>query len=428
MRTDYRYYPELDPTEHYARSQKNLGRIPLNYLRAFADTPPAQAAIARISDGVTGMPWSVSPPGELRNNEEALKTARAIEEALLQPNYDIEGNDTYTLVISAIITDLLIQNVAAVERQPGDLEFQPFSLWVTDPNRLHRNLDWEPQLRNVVPRYYDTQGKFDQNEWREIFDDDLFIVKRYANSWRINPPGPLEVAFKLVAAWLGLGDYQQLTTSRASQEYIIDLGQVSDAELQAFRVYFDVEVLQNKKTGIFGRTQGGEPIKVVKTGASTDEGLYLKYQECLLRIIALAFRLSARDMNIPEPDNRATADVAADATFNFAILPMAKCIFERFQRDVVRFFFPGFQIRLADTQPRDQLKEAQTSEIMFQSGLATQNEARLDAGKTSLGPTGDVFVDGRTLDAGEDDDSESKKQKKTGVAKRRSTGRQTSPR
>jgi len=387
----------IDPTAHYARSQKDMQRIPLLYLRAFASTPPARAAIARIVNGIRNLPWSVLPPTEERHSEAATERARQIEAALKRPNVGLEGSDTYSLFLSALISDLLIQNVAAVERQPGLGWGQPFWLWPVDPDRIRLNLEWTPQLQGIVPRYYDTGYGCSSESWQPLMDEDLFLLRFYASSHSINVPGPLEVAFKLIASWLGLMDFQQQTTSKATQEYMLDIGPAGQEELKAFREYFRASVLEEGQTPIIGTKDGGQGARVLKLGASTDDGLYLKYFEWLLRLIALSFSLMPRDMNITEHDNRATGEIAADTTFQFAVLPMGLTIFEGLNLGAVDFYSPGYVLQLSDTQPRDQLKEAQTSETLFESGIITQNEARLDVGKTSLGPQGDVFADGRRL-------------------------------
>lgn len=400
----------IDPTAHYARSQRSVGRIPLRYLRALADTIPGQSAITRISDGVIDLPWSVSPPKDLRSDEMAIATAKAIEDSIREPNYDIDGNDTYSLMVSAMVADLTTLNVSTIERQRAEIDFasdvnpkRAFWLWAVDPDHIRQNLDWRPERSGLEPRYFFTQGSANADLWEPLMDEDLFVIKRFANTYRYSPPGPMEVAFRMIAAWLGLSDFQQATTSRASQEYLLDIGPASATELQQFRDFFEFEVLQEGKPPIVGSKPNSDGVRVVKLGASNDEGLYLQYQDSLLRMIALAFKLSARDFNRTEHDNRATSEVAADTTFQFAILPMAKTILERIQKDVVNLYYPGYVLRMSDTQPRDQLKEAQTAGFLYDRNIITKNEVRLDTGKEPLGPDGDFFLDGSRF-GGESED------------------------
>src|SRR6478672_13729065 len=101
--------------------------------------------------------------------------------------------------------------------------------------------------------------------------------------------------------------------------------------------------------------------------------------------------------NLKEHDNRATAGVAADSTFQFAILPVAKLLIERLGKDAVRFYYPGYELSFSDTEPRNQKEEAETSNILYKSGLITKNEARLSCGWSSLGPSGELFIGDHAL-------------------------------
>lgn len=384
---------QIDLTDHYARSQKNLGRVSVSYLRAFANTPPIHAAITRIRNGIVRMPWYVLPPAELKDDPTAQEDANRIQAALENPN--IEETDTYSLFVKALIQDLLIYNVAAVERLPGMKgDSKPFWLWTVDPAHIEFNADWTPQTEGVIPRYYDTQGKADPNLWRSLLSKELFLVKYTASSYEIIPPGPLEICFNHVAAWLGLTEFQQTTTSEASREYILDIGECTEEELGRFRQYFAEDI---STTLVIG-TKNGSQLEVKKLGARTDDELYLRYEEKIIRFLALAFQLSPRDLNISSDDSYATADISAQSSFQFAILPMAECWFERLQLDVVKYFFPGFTVRPADTEPRNQLEEATTAKTLYKdAGLITRNEGRLAVGRDSLGQEGDVFSDGSSL-------------------------------
>lgn len=384
----------IDPTTHYTKSQARQKRVPIEYLAAFGNALPIYGAITRISNGIAGMPWSILPPeGDLDSQEEDTMT-KGIESALREPN--VEETDSYSLFTTSVIRDLLKFNVAAVERLPGlqgDRD-HPFWLWSISPDRIQFNKEWTPQTDGFIPRYYDTQGNSNPLDWRPLLSKELFLIKYYASSKELVPPGPLEICYNCVVSWLGLVDYQFTTTSRASQEYILDIGQCTPNELKEFRAYFQ----ETTGTLIIGRTAGSHPIEVKKLGARTDEELYLKYEEKLLRFLALGFQLSPRDMNITADDSYATADVSASSTFQFAVLPMAKCWFERINKDVVNFFVPGYKVEPSDMEPRNEKDEAETAGTLKKDGIITLNEARLRTGYKEIGQKGDVFVDGSRSD------------------------------
>ena len=161
-------------------------------------------------------------------------------------------------------------------------------------------------------------------------------------------------------------------------------------ELESFREYFQIDILGKGRTPIIG-TRGGKGLNVVKLGATNDDGLYLKYQEFVLKMIALAFKLSGRDMNLTDHDNRSTAGIAADATFQKAVRPMGELIIKTLQIEVIDRYFPGYQIKFSNIEPRSEQEEAETATMLYEKGILTQNEARFRAGEKPIGPNGDKF-------------------------------------
>jgi len=405
-------YPEVELTGHFSRSVNQQGRVPLRTLRAFADTPPCAAAIERIASGVKAIPWQIEPPRDPWENrldfqpsKADLKKAEGLRRALARPNQDIEGANTYKAVLHQIIKDLIVNLRAMVERSPGDMKNfdddtpekgsvirrQAFWLRVIDPERIRLNLDWLPERSGIIPRYFDTGYSTKSDDWIPLMDADMFSLQRSTASYDLNPKSPLEIAFEIVVSWLGLSKFQQNTTAKAYNDYLIDIGPSTPVELNAFREFFEYEVVGRKRMPIFGSAEGGKGINVVKIGASTDEGLYLKYYEWIIRILALCFGLSARDFNVGEPSNRATSEVESGETFRYAIKPVADIIFEGLNNEVIDFYAPGFTISQGTSQARDELKMAQAATMLYEKNVAKLNEARINAGLPDLGDAGDVF-------------------------------------
>lgn len=339
------------------------------------------------------MGWQVQPPEEKKKDEATQAQAQKIKDALRRPN--VEQINSYTKFINAVVTDILVLNVAAIERQPQiRKDTQPFWLWPVNANIIKVNPDWAPDNEGFVPRYYEAS---DEAEWVPLMNKDLFLIQKYTTTWEMNPPSPLEVAFMMIVSWLGLSDWQSTTTSKATQEYILDLGEVTKVELDSFREFWKSDVQASGEVPIIA---GKGKAAVIKLGAASDEGLYLRYSDYLLKIIALSFSLSWRDMNITDAaDNRATAGVAADATFQDAILPMALMIQEHLQIEVIDLYTPGFKLKYNDTEPRNESEEAANANTLFAGGVITKNEARIRVNEEPLEQElGDRFFDGSAND------------------------------
>jgi hypothetical protein len=341
------------------------------------------------------MPWSVFPPKELAQDPDALAIAERIKTALKKPNR--EEHNLYSKIVQSIIDELLTLGVAAVERQPGNIEDpvnQPFWLFLANAENIRLNPSWSAAIAGIVPRYYDFGG----GSWSSgipIMDSAMFLIQRHCNAYEINPASPLEIAYWLIQTWLGLGNFQQTTTSQAVREYILVLKGADQNDVEAFRQYWETDVEGSGKIPIIG----SEGVEVVKLGARNDDELYLRYTDYVLRIIAIAFDLASRDFGVTDHDNRSTAGVAADTVFQDAILPMALCIKEHLQLEVVDYYYPGYQISITDTEPRSQEQEANTAAMLFDKGVISRNEARIRAGHEAQAG-GDVYVGGEIVQRG----------------------------
>lgn len=395
-------YPELDPQETFQKSVAAERRPSHKLLRAAAKIVPVRRCIDRIADGVSSMPFSVIPPAKFKDIPEAQEYIDSIDLALSRPNRD-RYNNTYRKIVYSIIEEMLVLGFAAIERQPGN-DIQSFWWWVCDGARIKENSDWSPDDPSS-PCYLMN----DPNNNKEIpFPvSDMFIIQKRTSAFEVIPPSPTEVALPYVAAWIALQEFQQRTTGKASSEYLLDLGDVTQDELEAFREYWRNRVSGSGETPI-GAGKG--QMNVMKLGAPNDSGLYLQYNEHLLKAIALAFNLTPRDMAITEHDNRATSGAAADAAYQEAILPYSICLVEHINLELINFFQQGYRVEFTDTEPRTEQQEGQIAQQLYKAGIITLNEARLRTKHKPVGPEGDVFADGKNADGSQPEEEENSMQ------------------
>lgn len=347
------------------RSISDLRRKRSDEVRRLSRTVAGYAVTQRITNGVLEMGWQIMPPVGLEEDEAAIALCNSLKQSLKRVNGDRSGS--YRHFVSQLVDDLLVMNCATVERQFGETADRPFWLWAVDSDRIKENGEWSPQNDFMTHRYLDKRSN------TEIYDESLFQMIYNVNTYETSPPSPMEIAHGLITAWLGLADFQSATTSQSTQRWMMDIGNASQTELKAFREFWGTEVEGAKK---FPIAAAGGQLKVLKIGANDDNGLYLKYTEYLMRLIGMAFGLSPRDLNIPEVDNRATAGVAADSTFAYAIKPIARTIFEALDQEVFKFFAPGFELSVTYDEPRQQSDRFNDSREDFTAGIITQDEAR----------------------------------------------------
>lgn len=377
--------------ELYYLSKEGASSIPIDKVRRLAKTPPGRRAVDKITHGVLAMPLLIKPKKEDEEKKAAWERAEQIQNALKQPNVE-HNNGTWRKFISAMLKDLLCAGAAAVERQPGKGD-HPFWLWGVDIVLVHLNPDWDPTNELKHPRYL-VKDPTKPNTFIEMTSDQLFLVQHSTSTYEVVSPGPMQIAYGFIQAWLDLGDYQKLSTSKATRNAILQLIDADEEELQAFREYWNYQIEGEGEVPIINKE-----VQIANLNAPDDAALYPQYEEKLLRIIALAFGLAVRDMNLSEHDNRATAGVAADSAFQDAILPYARTIEEHVDLEVIKKYCPEFRAELADTEPRTEAEETKRGIDVFQGGIAKRDEGRQMAGLPPLGGNeGAAFADGKPAD------------------------------
>jgi hypothetical protein len=373
------------------------GRLSAQELIRISRTPLFDRAIERISNGVAAMPWTINPPLDLDKGGEkaAKKTADRITKSISHPNSDKQ--ETYTEFVKAVVRDILIFGVSSIERMPGlpDPDFQSFWLWARKVENLQIDEWWQPAQEGIQPRFWyrldeDWNPYITTSEWIPVYNENLFLIKSRSSSRERVPPSPIEIAYKDMCTWLGLHNYQEETVTKAVRDYMICLKNEGDAGVQAFREYWENNVVGQGEIPIVG----GE-VDVVKFGARNDSELFPQYSEYLAGLIALVFGLLKRDFGYVDDANYATADVSSQTSFQEGIRPIADAFIEGIDQKAVKYYHKGFSIALADRNPQKELDEAERSDILFDGGIMYLDEARQSNGLAPV-PGGSRFKDGRS--------------------------------
>ena len=384
----------FNPTGHFNRSL-TCDPVSPKTLRSISKKTLFSRAIERISNAVVAMPWTIAPPKEQGQNEDAQNKALELTKALSRPNHS--DHDLYSNFVKAVIRDILVVGVAAVERQPGTEGFQPFWLWTVPPENLHLDGNWDASREGIDPKFWYCQNQdrqsynyLDDNNWIPILSKNLFLIQHRSASDELFPPSPGACAYERLTTWLDLDSYQARMVNNPVRDYMIAIQDAGEEELRLFREYWQIHVTGSGKVPIVGGK-----VDVVKFGARNDEELFLKFSDYLAGLIAIEFGLSKRDYGIDPHDNRSTMGPAADLAFQDAILPIATCVIENLNIKVIDFYAPGYTLTLTDTEPRKESEEAQTASTLYTGQIITKDESRRRVGEKPLGEGGDVFFEGK---------------------------------
>jgi phage portal protein BeeE len=323
-------YPKLISLMGQNRTMGTPKPTPSN-LRYFSRTVYARRAINAIKNPVAALEWEVVPDGVKGKAIEAH--AELVTRCLQEPN----RADTFRSLLEQLVEDALVTGAGVLEHALGSDAARPIWMWPVDSTTVRPVVKWDgnPKAVRFLQGVGYTGGSImsDVNAKHLLAEDILYM--------RLNPSsetpygyGPLEIAYDSISWKLGAGRYASNAASNAQPQNLIYPGQMASQEdILAFRAYWRNEIEGQGQTPIIG---GPAAPEVLRLHAGTDEALYLKWQEFLIREIATAFDLSPQNLGIERDVNRSTGEVAEDRDWDMAIKPMATLVQEHMNRDVLQ--------------------------------------------------------------------------------------------
>ena len=367
-------------TAVYAKLQQIFGnqdqyrarikRTPQN-LRYFSRTTYARAAIRRIRDPLQSLQWQIAPKRGLKTNAELERQIQIATQCLLHPNRD----DSWRSFIGQIIEDWLTFGAGVFEQQVGSDPVRPLWLWPVDAQSIQIFPLWDGDKNE--PRYLQTLGysNVGTNEGRNLLNDEIVYIKANDSTETPYGYGCMEVAFNSINRLLGVADYAGDLTSNAQPQNLIFLNGFTSEQINAFRGYFRDEVEGRGVTPIIGGN--GKP-EVLKLHTGGDDGLYLKYQEFIIREVATAFGLSPQNLGIEADVNRSTAEVAADRDWDNTIIPLAELVGSYITREVLHAKLGWYQLDFVfnGLYRQDEESTAKIYETYYKNNMITPNEQR----------------------------------------------------
>lgn len=347
-----------------------------------------QKAIRMISHGVSSLKFAIIPP-----HDEAESVAEhhisQIKKGLHTPNGGYR--DMYFKFVRSVVSDLITYGVSIIERKKGtDLKNERgFWMWPVPNASIKADPDWIEGSDS--PRFWYAPDTESSDKWQPLEDEDIFLIQRDIDSDKTFPPSPLQLACRDLKEFSQLRDYQRTIAENDNRDGIIFFEDAGEEEVIANREYFESEEGSGRRLVVGGK------VGYQALSAQRDEEMFLEYTSRLVSFIGIYFDLNQRDLGYLQEANRATADIAATASFQQAILPVAQVIISHLHYNVVDFYYPGYSLELQDVEPRNEESEANRASILFEKQLATKNEARGMIGLDSV-PGGDEFKE----DAGGD--------------------------
>ena len=292
-------------------------------LRNFAKTPVCRRAINIIKNGILNCPWRIEKVDINDENDYANEIA-VLERCLRQPN----NGDTFASLFGSVIEDILTGDCGAVEIVQGGDQRKPIWLYPVDGFTIRVGVDRVYKPTDIKYK----QRKINGDEV-DLADRDLMYLR--GTSFTYSPLGlaPVEAAFKIINYLLEAQKYAGTVASRALPKFLIDLGEgASKQDIDAFRKYFQEEIVGTGNIPIIGGTKGATGEQIAPAG---DDGLYLQWQHFLTVIVAYTFGVDPKRFNEGSQTDRSTVAEQKENILEEAVIPLANIIADQINKKVL---------------------------------------------------------------------------------------------
>jgi len=328
-------YPYL-PEALHRLNQPVLKNTPYN-LRRFSETPIPRRAINLVKNSVLSFHWEIkakqefekqSDPEIKADREQRIKIAT---ETLKKPNDTGESDRDY---FEAMLEDFLTVGAGCSEfRLTPDVE-RPFKTWAVDASTVRIFMDWTESTPDR-PRYAQMTGLKGERGIVTFLSDELMYIRDNIRTATPFGLGRLEVCFNVVNNFLGAQDMAgRAGADQVHKTWLWWEVPLNPAHMQIIRRHIINELEGQAKISMIA---GAKPPQVIDVHPVTPEDLMLDWQKYCTTIIAVGFDVNPQDLGLEEHAPRATAQVLADSTWKFGVVPVAT----RFQTVITRQLLHG---------------------------------------------------------------------------------------
>ncbi|MCA8385354.1 phage portal protein [Burkholderia multivorans] len=344
-------------------------------LRMFSKTVYARRAINRVKNTIAGLRWEVGPKEGVELNAELQRQIDIVKACLEQPNND----DSFRTLIEQIVEDYLVAGAGVIEQELGGDESRPLWMWPVDALSVQIFSGWAGGKNE--PRYFQTlgYGNVGGQQGIPLTNEQVIYIRKDPTTENPFGYGCLEVAFASINRQLGVAEYAGQMASNGQPENLIQFVGLDSNQLDRMREWWRNEIEGQGMTPLLG----GQELKVHKLRGTDDNALYLKYQEFILREIAVAFEQSPHILGLMEHDNRATAEVAEDRDYQAIIIPTATNIAAHLTREAIqgRLGFSQIEFRFLGLDRDDEQMLMTIHTGYYKSNVLTPNEIREKLGR-----------------------------------------------
>ncbi len=377
-------YAKLRQLGNWSRDNRPIVKpIPTN-LRVFSRTVYASRAISLYTQAISGLDWHFAPREGVKLNSEIKRQIEVATNCFNNPNHD----DSQETMMQQIVEDVCVAGVGTLEQATGGDKNRPLWLWPVDSLSIQIYPNWNGEADK--PRYCQTMGygNVGVTQGRDLLNRQIIYMRSRPTTDSPFSFGPLEIAFESINRLLGTAEYAGNVAANANPANLLFIKGASTDEIEGFRTYWRNEIEGQGNMPILG----GEDVSTAALRGASDDSVYLKYQQFLIREIATAFSISPQNLGVEADVNRNTSEVAEDRDWDVGITPMARIIAAHINREAIWGTLGFSQIELVPggLERVDEKATAEIYDLEYKGNSITPNEHRA---RRNLPPLDSPFGD-----------------------------------
>lgn len=351
--------------------------IPSN-LRRFARTVYARRAINRVKGAVASLKWEIVAKPDVKLSPEISRQIDIATMCFSRPNAD----DSFRTLVEQIGEDILICGAGAIEQEIGSHAIRPLWMWPVDALSIQLYPAWSGDRNEARYSQSIGYGNVGGVHGIPLRNDQLIYIRKDPSTDNPFGVGCLEIAFSSINRLLSTADYAGNVAGNAQPANMLQFKGMDKGTLDTFREWWRNEIEGQGQTPLIG----GEEAMVHELRGATDDALYLKYQEMLIREIATAFEINPGNLGVEHDVNRNTAEVGEDRDWQGAIIPLATNIASYLNREALegKLGFSQIEFRWIGIDRDDEEMLADIHETYFRTNALTPNEIREKLGREPL--------------------------------------------
>lgn len=406
--------------KHGQRVDSGVGyRLPFRILKLmYEKNVVVRAAVDTIINEICAAKWLIRPidedeklsPEKLADQKQRIKK---IENFFRHPN---ENRESFRFFQEKVLWDLLVYDAGSIEKvrsNSGQLK----EIYAIPGDTIRIKADNHAKILGYWQVLETSSSKKQDPEFFEA--EDILYIMMNPRSSSLYGFSPLNTLENMITAFLYGESYNiKYFENNATPRGILEIGNISEPQLDRFREYWRQENLQQPHRIMVlsnpNALEGKGGAKWIPLATNAKDMELMQYLNWVMKMILMVYGVTPSEVGFADEVKGAplTGQVLQSQAFrNKAIYPMMDRLSSYYTEEIIvsEFDSPDLQFDFEEEQSiQEQLQKAQLDMILIQANIKTPEEARKERGlEIKKKPTNQLFDQQPSQDGEQNNDLDS---------------------